>query len=246
MWETDGAVEKAVVLPGTGEDKVYYHINRTINGQTKRFLERWASEAESVGDTGLSWIADCARSYTDTGRTAALIDVAPHLVGEAVVVWSDDTGSIPGVDRSPDVDGVQTTYAVDTGGDVTLPVPVHHAVVGLPYVADWKSTKLAYAAEAGTALAQMKRTDKIAFVLYQAHNNGLFFGNDTGLLDPLSRLSDAGATVDPDKIFQTFDQAAMPFPGLWNEDSRVHLRAKAPRPMMVLAAIPTVATNEKV
>lgn len=246
MWETDGLVERAAVLPGTGEDKVYYHVNRTIGGLTKRFLEVWATEEESIGDTGLSWIADCARSYTDTGRNATLTDICTHLPSEAVVVWSDDTGTIPGVDRSPDVAGVQTTYTVDTGGDVTLTTAVHHAVAGLPYTADWKSTKLAYAAEAGTALAQMKRTDKMGFVLYQTHNNGLFFGNDTGNLDPLPRVSDGGGSVDADKIFETFDQVAMPFPGLWSEDARIHLRAKAPRPAMVLAAIPTVTTSEKV
>lgn len=247
---SDSAVERAMVLPGTAEDAVYYHIRRTINGTTKRFLEKWALEAECIGDTGLHWIMDCAVSFSDTGRSAAFEDVAEHLAGEDVIAWGDlDTGSTPYIDLSPDVDGIQTMHMVDTGGDVTfsgLTEGVSQGVVGLPYVADWRSTKLAYAAEAGTALAQMKRTDKIGFVLYQAHNNGLFFGNDTGNLDPLPRVTDEGAVVDADKIFIEFDQVAMPFPGLWDADSRIHLRAKAPRPMTVLAAVPTVETNEKV
>ena len=250
LWEGDTGtaptVEKAMVLPGSGEDSVYYHVRRTVNGVTKRYLERWATEEECVGDTGLSWLMDCAKSYTDTGHNALLPGFS-HLAGEQVVVWSSDTGLIPGVDRSPDVMGVQTTYAVDTGaGTVTLSVPVHHAVVGLPYKATWKSTKLAYAVEQGnTALAQMKRTDKIGFVLYQAHNNGLFFGNDTGTLDALPRVI-AGATVDADLIHQNLDQVAMPFPGLWSSDSRMVLRGKSPRPVTMLAAIPTIATNEKI
>jgi hypothetical protein len=250
MWQTDtgtgGTVEKAMVLPGLSEDAVFYHIRRTINGATKRYLEKWALESECLGDTGLSWIMDCAKSYTDTGRSAALVDIGAHLVGASCVVWSDDTGSIPGVDRSPDVGGVQTVYTVDTGGDITLSVPVHHAVAGKGFNADWKSTKLAYAAEAGTALAQMKRSDKIAFVLHQTHNNALFFGSDSGHLDPLPRVIDGGAAVDADKIFEHFDEPAMPFPGLWKADSRIHLRAKAPRPVTVLAAVPTIQTSEKV
>jgi hypothetical protein len=245
MWETDGVVEKAAVLPGTNEDKVYYHINRTINGATKRYLERWALESESIGDTGLSWLSDCAKSVSDTGRLSTLTGFS-HLEGESVVVWSDDTGQpTAGRDLSPDVAGVQTTYAV-TGGSIALTDSGHHFVAGLPYTADWKSTKLAYAAQAGTALAQMKTTDKIGFVLYQTHRNGLFFGNDTGHLDALPRVLDNGAVVDNDKIFESLDAAAMPFPGLWNTDSRIHLRAKSPRPAMVLAAVPTVATSEKV
>jgi hypothetical protein len=210
-----------------------------------RYLEKWAMESECLGDTGLSWIMDCAKSYTDTGRTATLTDIGAHLPRASCVVWSDDTGSIPGVDRSPDVNGVQTVYTVDTGGDITLSVPVHHAVAGKGFVADWKSTKLAYAAEAGTALTQMKRSDKIGFVLHETHNNGLFFGSDSGNLDPLPRSVD-GTVVDADKIFAQFDKAAMPFPGLWDTDSRIHLRGKAPRPVTVLAAVPTVQTNEKV
>jgi hypothetical protein len=254
MWKGDTGtapiVERVAVLPGANEDAVFYHVKRTINGATKRFLEKWALESECMGDTGLTWLMDCAKSYTDTGRTTAMVDVATHLVGESVVAWGSlDTGSYPHVDLSPDVAGVQTRYTVDTGGDVTfsaLTQGVHHAVVGLPYHADWTSAKLAYAAEMGSALGQMKRTDKIAFVLYQTHNNGLFFGNDTGLLDPLPRVNDDGAEVDPDKIFAAYDKHAMPFPGLWNEDSRICLRGRSPRPVTVLAAIPTVQTNEKV
>lgn len=254
LWEGDtgtaAAVEKVAVLPGLDEDAVYYHIRRTINGSTKRYIEKWAKESECYGDSGLNWLMDCARSYTDTGRTKTLTDVATHLAGESVVAWGSlDSGSYPHVDLSPDVNGVQTRYTVDTGGDVTFPIltdGVHHAVVGLPYSAHWKSAKLAYAADGGTALSQMKTTDKIAFVLYQTHNNGLFFGNDTGNLDPLPRVNNAGAVVDPDLIFSEYDETAMPFPGLWSADSRIVLRGKSPRPATVLAAVPTVATKDKV
>ena len=92
----------------------------------------------------------------------------------------------------------------------------------------------------------MKRTDKIAFVLHQTHNNGLFFGSDTGHLDPMPRVTDAGAAVDADKIFVSFDQVSMPFPGLWDSDSRIYLRGKSPRPVTVMAAVPTVNTEDKV
>ena len=248
MWETTSgdAVERAMILPGTNEDRVYYHIKRTINGATKRYLERWATEAESEGDTGLSWLSDCAKKFTDTGRATSLTGFT-HLAAESVVVWGDDTGqSYPSKDYSPDVVGVQTTYTVSGAGVITLTEAAHHAVAGLPYTADWKSTKLAYAAEAGTALAQMKRVDKIGFSLYNTHHNGLFFGNDTGKLDALPRTLDGGTEVDTRKIYPVADAVAMPFPGLWNSDSRIVLRGKSPRPVTVLAAIPTVRTSEKI
>jgi hypothetical protein len=248
-WETDGYVEKAVALPGVTEDAVYYHVRRTINGATKRYVEKLALETECFGDTGLNWLMDCAKSYTDTGRTTTLTDVATHLVGQSVIAWGSlDTGSTPHVDLSPDVNGVQTTYTVDTGGDVVLTgltEGVHHAVVGLPYHATWKSTKLSYGAEAGTALNQVKRPAQIGFVLYKTHNRGIEFGSDTGRLDPLPKMIE-GAVVDPDQIFETFDQIAVSMESTHNPDARIFLRAKAPRPCTVLAAVPSVQTNERV
>jgi len=246
-WSTDGEVLKAMVLPGVEEDAVYYHIKRTINAQSKRYLEKWAKESECIGDTGLSWLADCAVSYSDTGRTSTLSGYS-HLAGKEVVVWADDTGQTnAGKDLSPDVDGVQTLYTVDTGaGTISLGENVHHAVAGLPYMADWKSAKLAYGAEGGTALAQMKRVNQIAFSLFQTHNNGLFFGGDTGHLEGLPRVFDDGKEIDGDKIIAATDAVAMPFDGTHDTDARIHLRAKAPRPATVLAAIPTPQTNERV
>jgi len=258
-WSTDtgtnSKVERAMILPGANEDAVYYQIKRTINGTTKRFLEKWAKESECLGDTGLHWLMDCATSYTDTGRTSTLNAIAAHLAGQTVVGWGSlDSGSTPHIDLSPDSEGVQGLLDVDldTGTQDTgtviltgLTEGVHHAVVGLPYTADWKSTKLAYGAEAGTALSQMKRTDKMAFVLVKTHNNALLFGNDTGLLDPLPRVLDNDAVIDQDAIIVSYDKHAIPFPGLWDEDSRIFLRAIAPRPATVLALVPTIGTNDK-
>lgn len=251
LWDTDGTVERAMVLPGISEDAVYYHIRRTIGARTRRFLEKWAKESECLGDTGLSWLADCAASYTDTGRTNILTDIAPHLAGENVVLWGDlDTGSYPLVDLSTDTgsDGSQRLFAVDTGGDVTLSLTngLHHAVVGLPYSAAWKATKLAYGAQGGTALTMTKRAPQAGLVIYKTHNRGLYTGSDTGMdkMQPLPRRIDGDEDVDPDRIYRLLDAAPFAWPGGWNSDSRIAVRAKAPRPCTVLALVPAVETNE--
>lgn len=242
-WETSGFVEKAMVLPGLNEDAVYYHIRRTINGVTRRYLEKWAMESECVGDSGLCWLMDCAVSLTDTGKSNVLS--APHLAGENVIVWGSDTGTGGGKDFSPDSDsGVQQTYALDSNGAGTLGEAVHHRVVGLGFSATWKSTKLAYAAELGTALAQKKRVPQIALSLHKVHRNGLFAGSDSGHLDPLPSMMEE-ELVDRDRIFETLDMEAVSASGQWSTDSRLILKAKAPRPVTILAAIPTIVTHEK-
>src|SRR3990167_5095453 len=252
-----GAVEKVIILPGSSEDQVYYHVRRTINGATKRYLERLATETESNGDTGASWLVDCAveKTLSDTGVATGL----GHLQGEKVIIWAakdlsyDDTG------------GDQTTYTVassviqlgaaDTGfGAIT-------AQIGLPYVArttgkemdaEYKSTKLAYAAAAGTALTMPKRVDHLGVILGKTHNNGLFYGKSLTVTD-LQRLprviegrtlNDTGA--DRDEIFSAQDLTPFEFPGDYDVDSRLCLAAKAPRPCTLMAAIIGISTHDKI
>jgi hypothetical protein len=252
-WQSDtgtnSLVERVAVLPGASEDEIYYFVNRTINGATKRFLEKWAAETESVGDTGLSWISDCAVAYDGVATTTPT--GFDHLEGEGLVLWGNDTGSTThGKDLSPDDTGGTITLHTVAGGTVSaLATSQKHVVAGLPFVADWKSTKLAYGSQAGTALAQKKRVDHIAFVMADVHNNALFFGRDFEHLDPMPRMigrdtSDTGG-VDIDKVFATFDEVSMPYPGFWDTDSRVVLRAKAPRPITMLAMVPTIEENDR-
>jgi hypothetical protein len=254
IWEGDTGtsplVERAMVLPGIEEDAVYYHIRRTINGAHKRYLEKWALESECLGDTGLSWLADCAVSFSaDTGRALTFADAAEHLGGEQVVVWGDlDSGSTPYIDASPDVSGVQVTHTVDTGGDLTitgLTDGLKQGVAGLGYRSTWKSSKLAYAAELGSALGQMKRVPQVSLILYKTHQHSLSYGaRDTGNLDKLPSVID-GKVIDADTIHQALDNIAVPVPSTYQTDPRLIIRAKAPRPATILAAVPTVVTSEK-
>jgi hypothetical protein len=220
---------------------------RAYGPDNVRYLEKWAMESECQGDTGLNWLADCAVSFSDTGRATTFSAIALHLAGKAGIAWGDlDTGSTPYVDLSPDVNDVQTTYTVDTGtGDVTftgLTSGVHQGVFGLKYRGRWRSTKLAYAAQMGTALTMLKRVSEIGLVLYNTHANGLFYGSDSGHLDPLPRVVD-GAVIDPDQIIASIDAFPTPFNGVWNADSRFEIHGKAPRPATVLACVPQIETS---
>ena len=242
---TGAKVERAAALPASGEDAVYYIVRRTINGATKRYLEKWAMESETLGDSGIHYLSDCSFLQTDTGRNASVTG-ATHLAGCSVVAWADDTGqATAGKDLSPvNAAGVQTEYTVSGAGAVTLNEAVHHAVIGLPYKSTWKSTKLAYGARGGTALTQMKRVDELGMVLYKTHNRGIRHGRDTGALDLLPLYIDEGAQVDADKIFNDVEIRHVPFPGLWDTDSRVVLQGQSPRPVTVLAIVPHIKTNE--
>lgn len=227
LVETDGVVEDAFVLPGVIEDSVYYSVKRTINGATVRYLEKWALESEGRGGT-TNKLADSFIYYSGVATTT--ITGLTHLEGETVIVWGNgkDLGS-----------------KVVASGQITgLSEAVTTACVGLGYTADFLSTKLAYSAAMGTALTQVKKVSQIGIIARDMHASGLQMGPSFTELSDLPSVKDFQA-VDPDTVHIDFDAPTFPFGGHWNSDSRIALRATAPKPVTVLAAIVGIQTNDK-
>lgn len=225
--ETDGEVEDAFVLPALDteeEDKVYYVVKRTINGATKRYLEKWALESECIGGS-LNKQADSFVAYTGTATATV---TAAHLAGEEVVVWGD------GADLG--------TFTLNGSGQATLSSAVTNYVVGLSYTATYKSTKLAYASEDGTALTKRKRVDHIGLILSNTHYQGLQFGPDFDTLDDLPLVENETVTAS-NSVWESYDEDMIEFPGEYDTDSRFCLKAVAPRPCTVLAAVIGMQTN---
>jgi hypothetical protein len=216
-----------VVLPAVGEeDRVYYLVKRTVDGATVRYLEKWALTSECEGGT-LNKQADSFLHYS--GAATQIITGMEHLEGEDVVVWAD------GVDLG--------AYTV-TFSSVTLNTTVTEAIIGLGYSATFKSTKLAYAAQGGSALTQKKRIDHVGLILRNTHYQGLQYGDSFDMLDDLP-LVEAGQVTAAGTIWDHYDYDSVEFNGTYDADSRLCLKASAPRPCTVLAAVLSMNTNEK-
>ncbi len=225
--ETDGFIENVAVLPGAEEDTVHYIVRREIDGQTCRFVERLAKEDEAIGGT-VNKQADCfIVAENVTGSTVSV----PHLEGKEVVAWGD--GKDLGVFTVADGE-IILNEAVD-GVDV---------MVGLGYSAPWKSTKLAYGAQMGTALTQPKKVSYLGVIAANMHDRGLKYGPTFDELDDLPRMHDE-AEVEADTIFSAYDSQMFEFDGEFNTDSRLCLMAQAPRPVTLLACVLGMDTNEK-
>ena len=226
----NGAVEEVAVLPSSGEDAVYYIVRREVNGSTVRYLERWARESQARGGSS-NRLADSFIVQNSTATT--IVSGASHLIGSSVIAWgaTADLGS----------------YTVSTTGGIVISQAATTVVLGLPYEAWFKSAKLAYAAEAGTALTQRKRVNHVGLVLADVHALGLQYGPSTNStdLDPMP-LIELGATASTDAVNTTYDHESVVFPGTWDTDSRIVLRAVAPRPCTVLGAVVQIETKEKI
>lgn len=235
---TDGIIEDVIVKPAISdaiEDTVYYIVKRTINGATVRYREKFALESECVGGT-LNKQADAFVSGTQS--SSATITGLSHLEGAAVIVWAD------GINYSPRVNGVQTTFTV-SGGQITLPSAVTSYVVGLPYKAQYKSSRLAYASQGGTALLQSKRIETLGVIMVDTHNRGLRYGRDFDNLHEMP-LVEGGAAVSANQIWEEYDERPFEFEQEFDTDSRLCLEAMAPMPCTLLAAVMKVATNDRV
>ena len=99
----DGVVESMATIPEGGEDKTYMVVRRTINGATKRYVER------------MNWDAyqDCRVTKTPASAT---VNGLTHLAGEVVSAVAD------GVDLGD--------FTVSAGGVITLPRSAATVYVG--------------------------------------------------------------------------------------------------------------------
>lgn len=110
--QTLGVVEKVAVLPAAGiEETVYFVVKRTVNGVTRRFIEKLALRGDCVGGA-LNKQLDCAIVYS--GAAVSTLQ-HPYLPGTTIRVWAD------GADI-----GTATT---DVSGNFTMPDGQTHSNV---------------------------------------------------------------------------------------------------------------------
>lgn len=240
--ETDGLVEDVVVLPGTGEDQVYYTVKRTINGSTVRYHEKWAMESQCTGQPGARH-ADAHLIYS--GAAVTTITGLSHLEGETVVVWGWNTAS-PFLDALGNVVGLDLgTYTVSSGQITGLSENVTDACVGLSYEAQWRGTRNAFGDSMGTPISQPKRMEQVGLMLRNTHCMGLRYGQDFDHLSdlPQADLPETAGVPDTTYIYADEETRMIPLDGTWGTDSRLCLEAAAPRPCTVLAAVIQVTTS---
>jgi hypothetical protein len=221
--ETDGLIEDVVVLPGAPEDQVYYVVNRTVNGSTVRYLERWALASEAEGGV-INKMADSYVVYS--GASTTTITGLGHLVGESVVCWANSKD--------------QGTFTVSGGGTITLPEATTYAIAGLGYEARFNSAKIGVSIYGPAVLTQTKRIDRLGLILANTHYQGLEYGQDADHLDNLPLMED-GTETAADYIWDSYDQGSFPLNGTFQTtDTRLYLKGTAPRPCTVMAAVVSV------
>lgn len=196
---TDGTVEDVVALPGLKEDHIYILVSRSGG----RYLEKLSMFEDALGQH-----FDSALSLTSPGTTITGLD---HLSGKTVGVWADNQ------DRG--------TYTV-AGGSIEVASAWAQVVVGLPYVARYKSNKLS-GYNKGSSQGRKKRVIDTNFSLVDLWPGALTVGPTFDLLGAMP-LIENGTDVDITSVISEYDAEPFTFDGDTLIDPRICLRATGP------------------
>lgn len=226
---TDGLVESIAVLPTGDKDDVYFVVNRTINGSTKRYVEKFSTSSSDD-----RYLCDASYNWTSGSPTTSVTGLN-HLAGKTVVAFSPSAG---GFAVAPQ------TYTVSAGGTFTLSSPQTNLIIGLYYAAQFKSVKLAYASTAGTALTQKKRVDHLGIVGVNVAPDGIRIGRDLTNLTSLAPLY-KGKQPAAGTVFPAWDYDATSFAGQFDSDSRVCIQVMAPYPATISGFVINMQTNDR-
>lgn len=216
---TDGIFEHVAVLPGTEQDDVYFVVQRTINNEVKRHIEKMALDSEAVPGT----IAKVMDSFVSgvNSPASAMISGLTHLKGKMVKVWAD------GAPLTEVVDGLRVPklFLVSGSGSITLPAAVSNYCAGLPYSGAWKSSRLAYGAAGGTAMLAKQKVSTIGLIMSDYVRSGIRYGqyldNPWKLLMPLPVIANGDVADEVTSGDIVTDEGSITFDGAWTIDSRV-------------------------
>ncbi|NDV19218.1 hypothetical protein GO013_07270 [Pseudodesulfovibrio sp. JC047] len=135
-------VESIACIPGDGLDDVYLIVRRTIQGQTRRYIECMEAEYEEGDLQEDCFYVDCGLTYA--GPAVQTVCGLEHLEGETVDILAD--GSVH-------------PRQIVHNGTVSLQLPACKVHVGLNYRAIWSPMRVELQSEQGSTAGKDRRND---------------------------------------------------------------------------------------
>jgi hypothetical protein len=218
---TDGEFESVATVYGLSgaDDEVWLVVKRTINGQTKRYIERFKAdnrakfEAQTKDDW---WYLDCAKRYS--GTATATITGLSHLEGKAVSVLANGA--------------VQPDETV-ASGQITLDKTYTKVLAGLPYTSTILPMKFDFDLRDGPTRGRKKRINRVEVSLFKSLA-GEASTNGTEWLWIYPRDFDDPMDASPPPFS---GDAEVVVAGDYSDDSDIYLRQRLPYPFTVRALV---------
>lgn len=219
---SNSVVESISVIPNpdlTG-DQLWLIIKRTINGQTKRYVELLQDIHDPINplDKDNMWYLDCALS-ADLATPDTIFSGLDHLNGQSVGILAD---------------GASRPNEQVSEGQVTLRRDASKVIIGLPYSSVIKTLPFEGGGQAGTAQGKQARISKVGVRVL----NSLSFKIGSSLSDlyikefrQTTDKMDASPPLFTGDKFVSIDQS-------YTTDTAYYIVQDLPYPLTVLALMP--------
>ena len=228
---TDAFVERSAVIPSlNGEgDTLWLLVRRTINGETKRYIEFLTRFWDFDSTLDEAHFVDSGLRYT--GAATDTVYGLRHLEGETVYGLADG----------------QPFEAVVTDGAITLNTAAENVVVGLGYESYAETSRIEAGAADGTAQGKIKRIHSVVALMWDSA-----FG-EVGRYEEGSDTL-AYAEIDADRVFDelsdvtlaTYMSNEIPLPAGYDRRGSIVFRQRAdrPYPLNIVALMPRMVTQD--
>lgn len=208
-------------------DAIYLVVERTINGNTVKYIERMAERflTDNALPDANCWCVDAGLQYNSTPATT--FSGLDHLIGETV------TGLADGVVITPQV--------VSASGTITLGSAASVVTIGLPFTC-YLQTLILDLGEP-TVIGKLKKI--ITMTIRAANTLGIKFGRLLSTLVPMKDFSGSvdAQSVTVSNVLVTHDARQLIDPR-WDQDGQYYIVQDQPLPATILGVVPEVKVED--
>lgn len=216
---TNGVFESICAVTETVGDVIYAVVRRTINGATKRYVERMHTR-EFTTDAD-AYFVDCGSTYS--GAPTTTVTGLTWLEGQTVSALAD---------------GRVEEGLVVTGGTITLSAAASKVQVGLHITTQIQTVPPALEI---TALG-MGRVKNINTVWLRVVRTGTFFAG-SAVTNNLVQLAPSVLDTYGGVTLLRTEEVKVVIPGNWNPDGGVMIQHTEPTPLTVLGITQEVSVG---
>ena len=215
--DTDGLFESVTTVTEGNDDVLYVVVKRTINGASKRYVERMGSRLFT--DPADAFFVDCGATYS--GTATSTITGLGYLEGKTVSILAD---------------GAVHPQRVVTSGSITLDQAATKVQVGLPITADLQTLPWSAQIDAGYGQGRMKNVNRVWLRVNKS--SGIFVGPDTNHLVEAKQRSTEPYGAPP---ALKSEEIRIDITPTWADSGQVFVRQKDPLPLTIVSMTLEVA-----
>ncbi len=218
-----GMVESIATLPSdSGEDELYMVVKRTINSQTKRYIERM-KPFDFGTTTAAVFFVDSGLSYSGSAVTS--FSALYHLEGQTLDVLAN---------------GASHPDKTVASGALAMDVSTTSAAIGLEFTSAMQTLRIESGSQDGVSQGKPKRIHGVTLRLHRTV--GIEIGSSSENVDRIP-FRDSSMSMDIAVPLFTGDKD-VEFSGGFEDGDRLYVQQTQPLPLTVLALYPRMNTYD--